>query len=159
MKYFSVFVLLFLLAGCQQNNEPTTTAPSKTNASSSKENTHQKPYDITVQQNGEQLIFKQGGYTWSYKENGEYVTVTTDHASPNQMVDLASVPPLQLTDDISIEWPVEPDLYTINVWEDENIVGSYHSFSAITQTGPIVIEVVGEWPEGRGTYVAGFDVK
>ena len=96
-----------------------------------------------------------GGYSWNSFDasTGQTTTTETDHASPNQMVDLIDGTEVNLNDPVEITFDSEPTKLEFNIWNEEKLTATYHSFEDIKETGPVILEIVGYWDESRATYV------
>ncbi|MGN7477341.1 DUF4362 domain-containing protein [Solibacillus silvestris] len=110
--------------------------------------------DVSFTIGNKEIKTYKGAYSWQYLDasTGQTVTTMTDHASPNQMIDIASGMKVNLNDPIEIMFEREPTNVEFNVWNDEGIIATYNSLTDIKERGPVIVEFVGYWGENRATY-------
>lgn len=102
------------------------------------------------------LAVQKGTYGWTLPTNNptEMLTIETDHASPNQMLDIANAVKVDKSASRNIQFEVEPSRVEYRVWNQEKMLGTYQSIEEIDLSEPFILEVFAFWGENYATYVA-----
>ena len=145
-------IALFILTGC--NEQAATTGSSSASS-------NEKPPSLTLIVDEKEINMQRGGYSWSYfdKESGQTVTTETDHAPPNEMVNIEDGIALHLEEGISLNFEIEPNNYEIQLWDATEVIATYKEFADIEQRGKYIVVVIGNWEEDTVTYVKAFDIQ
>ena len=102
-----------------------------------------------------------GTYEWSYYDqtSNQMVSIQTDHAAPTQMVDITQGEKVNLIEPVHLKFTKDPQKYEVRLWDTEKVIATYDSFDEITVKGNYIVEIVGEWEQGRGTYVLALSIE
>ena len=151
-------LLIFCVSGCQADN------PDAINTLRSMESTMKQlqPPSITLENNDYVIETKIGDYSWSKidKKTGDITkSFSRDIDTPPGLVSIEEGTPFNLSQSITVKFKKEPNSYNINLWDNEENVGTYESFTDIKERGPYIIEIVGFWDEGEVTYVAAINIQ
>jgi len=152
---------LLILAGCTDtenddltdSEETDTTGNSDTQDSGSTNDEILEPPALTVVAGGESVDAVVGTYSWSIdNEDGTMTAIEAESAAPPELV--GNMTALEVTGDTSIEldFEIEPDSYTVKVWEEDNTVISELEEVLLTNEGTVIYEVLTNWQEGTASY-------
>lgn len=102
------------------------------------------------------LAIQKGTYAWTLptKNPAEMMSIETDHAAPNQMVDVAKAVKVDQSASRNIQFEVEPSRVEYRVWNQEKMLATYQSIGEIETSEPFILEVIAYWGENYATYVA-----
>ncbi|MCH7322537.1 DUF4362 domain-containing protein [Solibacillus sp. MA9] len=101
------------------------------------------------------LAVQKGAYSWTLPTNNhvEMMTISVDHAAPNQMVNMANGVKVDKFASRNIQFEVEPSRVEYRVWNDEKMLGTYPSLKDIDTSEPFILEVFAYWCENYASYV------
>ena len=101
-----------------------------------------------------------GGYSWHYieKSTGQSIIVQTDHAPPNEMVNIEEGTTVNLTEPVDVRFSIEPTSYELRLWNSEEVIATYNSFAEIKEQGNYIVEILGMWNENKVSYVAALNI-
>lgn len=152
---------LLILAGCTDtenddltDSDGTETAgnPDTQNSGSTNDEILEPP-ELTVVAGDESVDAVMGTYSWSIdNEDGTMTAIEADSAAPPELV--STMTALEVTGDTSIEldFEIEPDSYTVKIWEEGNTVISKSEEVLLTNEGTVIYEVLANWQEGTASY-------
>lgn len=102
-----------------------------------------------------------GSFSWTVvnEKTGETVTSIVDIEAPPGLVNIVDAVPFSISQSTVLTFGQVPTSYTINIWDEETIVASYHSFADIKERGPHIIEIIGQWDISHVAYVAPINIK
>ena len=112
--------------------------------------------------NGETFIKTiRGAFSWTVlnEKTNEKQTWMVDIEAPPALVNIGDAVPFSISQSTVLTFGQVPTRYTINIWDEETIVASYHSFNDIKERGPHIIEIIGQWDISHVAYVAAIDIK
>lgn len=108
-----------------------------------------------VNVNGKEYEMKAGNYSWERKKGLETEVVVTDAASPYQIGKEFSAISLEPNTNINIEIEENPKL-SVYLWNEngrgEEIILKNNQFTAPTNKGEYIYEVLAEWSNGEVSY-------
>ena len=81
------------------------------------------------------------------------VSIQADHADPTQMIDRNKGTKVNLKEPVHLKFAKDPQSYEINLWDSQKVIATYDSFEEIMEKGNYIVEIVGCWEQGHGTYV------
>jgi hypothetical protein len=141
--------LIVLLVGCQSAERPHNTV------SSEQQSKEEKPPALQLTIANQVMKTYRGTYEWNYYDevSGQMISIHADHAAPTQMVDIHQGRKVNLTESVHLKFAKDPQRYEVRLWDAENVIATYKSFDEVTQKGNYIVEIVGYWEQGRGTYV------
>ena len=112
--------------------------------------------------NGNTFIkYIRGAFSWTVvnDKTNEKQTWMVDIEAPPGLVNIGDAVPFSISQATVLTFGQVPTNYTINIWDEETMVASYHLFTDIKERGPYIIEIVGLWDEGEVAYVAAIDIQ
>lgn len=150
--------LIILIVGCQNEEQSVVQNQS---ASSMQQKKEEKPPALQLTIGNEVMKTYRGTYKWSYYDQAsdQIVSIQADHAAPTQMVDINQGSKVNLTEPIHLKFAKAPQKYEVILWDTEKVIATYDSFDEITVKGNYIVEIVGEWEQGRGTYVLALSIE
>ncbi|MEO4052687.1 hypothetical protein [Solibacillus sp. CAU 1738] len=154
--------LLFTLFGCSDDKVEESNKNSNEQKVDSIFNSSDEKPPTLIMTIGDQVIKNQmGTYNWRFidKKTGQLVNVVADHAPPYDMVNIEESTSVNLNEPIKLNFEKEPTNFEIRVWEDKKIINTYETYEEIKEKGKYVIELLGTWEEGTGTYVFALDIQ
>lgn len=138
--YFALtFICLILLMGCSDKNDTIETATLK-------------PPDLTIHVGDETIKPVLGTYSWSI-DNGDGTETGVDSDSDIAPELVKDIDPIHVTEDtnIELEFEKQPDNYTVNIWEDNDIASTSNDVD-LSGHGEVIYEIVAHWQQGTGHY-------
>ncbi|MBY6054084.1 hypothetical protein [Cytobacillus firmus] len=108
-----------------------------------------------VEVNGSDYSIEKGGYRWVRKKGLETETVTTDHASPNQMAELLK--PIRVKPEQKVKVKIEDDpVMKVFLWnetgKEKEIKLEDDQITVPADKGKYIYEVLAEWKNGEISY-------
>lgn len=108
-----------------------------------------------VEVNGSEYSIEKGGYRWVRKKGLETETVTTDHASPNQMAE--HLKPIRVKPDQKVKVKIEDDpVMKVYLWKEtgkeKEIKLEDDQITVPADKGKYIYEVLAEWKNGEISY-------
>ena len=101
------------------------------------------------------ISMTKGAYSWSMPTTtpNETLNIETDHASPNQMLNVSDAFQVEKSASIDLQFEVAPSRIEYRVWNQEKLLGTYDAIEAIDLAEPFILEVVAHFAESHATYV------
>lgn len=111
--------------------------------------------DIKLAIANKPIEMTKGAYSWSMPTTtpNEMLTIETDHASPNQMLNVRDAVQLEKLASVDLQFEVAPSRVEYRVWNQEKLLGTYDAVEAIDLAEPFILEVVAHFGESHATYV------
>lgn len=106
-----------------------------------------------VEVNGSDYSMEQGGYRWVRKKGLETETVTTDHASPNQMAE--HLQPISVKSGQKVKVKIEDNpILNVFLWNQsgKEIKLEDDQITVPADKGTYIYEVLAEWKNGEIAY-------
>lgn len=108
-----------------------------------------------VEVNSSNYSMEKGGYRWVRKKGLETETVTTDHASPNQMAE--HLKPIRVKPDQKVKVEIEDDpVMKVFLWNETGIEKEIKleddQITVPADKGKYIYEVLAEWKNGEISY-------
>ncbi|WP_227887553.1 hypothetical protein [Cytobacillus oceanisediminis] len=143
IKFLRIIVVLSasLLFGCSDKSvDQAEFPPDKTAA---------------VEVNGSDYSIEKGGYRWVRKKGLETETVTTDHASPNQMAE--HLQPISVKSGQKVKVKIEDNpILNVFLWnqsgKEKEIKLEDDQITVPADKGTYIYEVLAEWKNGEISY-------
>ncbi|USK36942.1 hypothetical protein LIS77_13405 [Cytobacillus firmus] len=115
-----------------------------------------------VEVNGSDYSIEKGGYRWVRKKGLETETVTTDHASPNQMAELLK--PIRVKPEQKVKVKIEDDpVMKVFLWnetgKEKEIKLEDDQITVPADKGKYIYEVLAEWKNGEISYTSVAEVQ
>ncbi len=145
-------MIVFSLIGCNTLEEKDVSIST---------NEEEKPPNLQLTIGEEEIMIHRGAYEWRYldKSTGQETLVQTDHAPPNEMVNIEQGIRVNLNEPIKLNFQKKPTQYEIRVWDKDNVVATYNTFEEIKEKGQHIFEIIGIWGESTATYVVALDLQ
>ena len=166
MKCFRVILtslLLITLIACndeeQQTSIKTSSEPIINNNSTQFSNTDYLP-SLTFKVGEQEIKTSRGIYSWEFtdEETGELTGIKTQALPPFEIVNIENGIKFDLNETIVLNFDKKPSNFEIRIWNEKEVISTYHSFDEIKEKGKYAIEIVGYWDEGRVTYVCALEI-
>jgi len=158
----SIFITTaLLLTGCTDtendeltNSEGTETAGNPDAQDSVSTNDEMpEPPELTVVAGDESIDAVLGTYSWSIdNEDGTMKAIEADSAPPPELVGQMAAPEVTGDTSIELDFKIEPDSYTVKIWQEDNTVISESEEVLLTSEGTVIYEVLANWQEGTASY-------
>ena len=147
-----------LLIGCKDAEQPLV---QNNSVSSEQQTKEEKPPALQLTIGNQVMKTYRGTYDWSYYDQAsdQMVSIKADHVAPTQMVDINQGLKVNLIEPVHLKFAKDPQKYEVRLWDTEKVIATYDSFDEITVKGNYIVEIVGEWEQGRGTYVLALSIE
>lgn len=141
--FFTLLCGLFITSGCTANDTEML------------ENEFPPSLAGEIVINGTEYAMEQGGFEWRRQKGLETEVVQTDHASPLQIAAEIEAIEIHPNEIINIQVEENPDI-TMYLWSKngrgKEIEQQNGQFTAPSDKGTYIYEVVAEWENGINTY-------
>ncbi len=117
--------------------------------------TNQYLPELTLTIDNKPLSMTKGTFSWSMPTTtpNETLNIETDHASPNQMLNVSDAVKVEKSALIDLQFEVAPSRVEYRVWNQEKQLETYDSIEAIDLAEPFILEVFAYFGESYATYV------
>ena len=148
LKVLLTSTVFIIIIGCSTNAEKEAEFPPSMNA--------------VAEVDGTDYQMEKGNYQWVRKKGLETETVTTDHASPNQMADHLKPIPVKPGQKVKVKIEDDP-VIKVFLWnetgKEKEIKLEDHQITVPSSKGKYIYEVLAEWPNGKVSYTFAAEVQ
>ena len=163
---FFTLTLIFLisLAGCSglngANEKEINARPIvESGIGKTSEQTILEPPTLTIDVGEETLMPTLGTYSWRVEhDDGTGTAVESDSLPPPESVNSENSLQVEVGMKVKLNFDIQPDRYTVRIWDDENIVSSSDKV-VISGKGQVIYEVLAHWEQGTASYVFALNVE
>lgn len=148
LKMILAYSLFIIMIGCSTNAGEEAEFPPSMNA--------------VAEVNGTDYQMEKGNEQWVRKKGLETETMTTDHASPNQMAD--HLTPIMMKPDQKVRIKIEDQpVIKVYLWnetgKEKEIKLEDHQITVPSSKGSYIYEVLAEWPNGKVSYTFAAEIQ
>ena len=157
-------ILLLSLAGCSGLNAANEKAKNarpivESGSGETSEHTIMEPPTLTINVGEETLMPTLGTYSWHFEnEDGTGTGVESDSLSPPESVNNDNSMQVTADTEVKLNFEVQPDRYSVRIWDDENIISSSDKV-VLSSRGKVIYEVLAYWEQGTASYVFSLDIE
>lgn len=147
-------VALLFLTGCLGPNEADNTdGNGQVRSDDDPGESITVPPGLRIQVGDETLEPVLGTYSWSVEnEDGTFTGIEADSAAPPALVRTLDPVPVTSDTEVTLDFEVEPDRYTVRIWDEDNTVLSESTDIDLSGEGEVIYEIWARWPQGTASY-------